>query len=77
MRLANRLLFNGEPLANYPVALARAASREHQVTDQTGGVVVGDDVSGPFMLFAAHMTAPADARQRFRMLLSSLTAQLN
>lgn len=69
------LLFNGAPLPNYPVALAREQERAHLVTDESGGVVVGEDVSGPFMLFAAHMSAPADARERFRMLLTSLTAQ--
>lgn len=71
------LLFQGEPLANYPIALARASERAHLVTDDAGAVRVGGGTAGAFMLFAAHMSAPASPGERFQMLLSSLTAQLS
>jgi hypothetical protein len=71
------LLHEGEPLANYAVALARSSGRVHLATDEAGGVSLGDDIAGPVMLFAAHMSAPVSPQQRFQMLLTSLTAELN
>lgn len=66
-----RLLFNGRPLANYPIAIAINGARAHARTDAEGRVTA--DGPGPIMLFAAHMRPPADAGGRFSMLLTSLT----
>lgn len=68
-----RLLLNGRPLANYPVAIATSGARASARTDSEGRVTVDPSREGPFMLFAAHMSPPAEAGGRFPMLLTSLT----
>lgn len=44
-------------------------------TDDQGRVFLNSTAQGPFMLFAAQMTAPERADRRFHMLLTSLTVQ--
>jgi len=68
-----RLLFNGSPLANYPIAIATSGARAHARTDADGRIQANADGAGPVMLFAAHMSPPAEAGGRFAMLLTSLT----
>lgn len=68
-----RLLFNGSPLPNYTIAIATGGERISARTDAEGRVTVDFAVEGPIMLFAAHMTLPAEAGGRFSMLLTSLT----
>lgn len=68
-----RLLLNGRPLANYPVAIATTGARTSAATDAEGRLTANLDGEGPFMLFAAHMAPPAEAVGRFSMLLTSLT----
>jgi len=68
-----RLLLNGRPLANYPVAIATSGARASARTDAEGRVTAELDGEGPFMLFAAHMAPPAEMGGRFSMLLTSLT----
>lgn len=68
-----RLLLNGRPLANYPVAIATSGARASARTDAEGRVTADLYGEGPFMLFAAHMSPPAEAGGRFSMLLTSLT----
>jgi hypothetical protein len=68
-----RLLLNGRPLANYPVAVATNGARASTRTDAEGRVTAHLDGAGPVMLFAAHMHPPAEAGGRFSMLLTSLT----
>lgn len=68
-----RLLLNGRPLANYPIAIATRGARTSARTDAEGRVTVDLSGEGPFMLFAAHMSPPAEAGGRFPMLLTSLT----
>lgn len=68
-----RLLLNGRPLANYPVAIATTGARTSATTDAEGRLTANLDGEGPFMLFAAHMAPPAEAGGRFPMLLTSLT----
>lgn len=68
-----RLLLNGRPLANYPVAIATSGARASARTDSEGRVTVDLASAGPTMLFAAHMSPPAEAGGRFPMLLTSLT----
>lgn len=68
-----RLLLNGRPLANYAIAIATSGARASARTDAEGRVTVNLDGEGPTMLFAAHMSQPAEAGGRFAMLLTSLT----
>lgn len=68
-----RLLLNGRPLADYPVAIATSGARTSARTDAEGRVTAPLDGAGPTMLFAAHMSPPAEAGGRFSMLLTSLT----
>lgn len=68
-----RLLLNGRPLANYPVAIATTGARASATTDAEGRLTANLAGAGPFMLFAAHMAPPAEAGGRFSMLLTSLT----
>ncbi len=68
-----RLLLNGRPLANYPVAIATAGARTSATTDAEGRLTANLAGEGPLMLFAAHMAPPAEAGGRFSMLLTSLT----
>ena len=67
------LLLNGRPLPNYPIAIATSGSRASLRTDADGRVTVNFDGEGPIMLFAAHMSPPAEAGGRFTMWLTSLT----
>lgn len=67
------LLFNGQPLPNYPIAIATTGARASAQTDAEGRVSVSADNDGPVMLFAAHMATPTEAGGRFSMLLTSLT----
>jgi len=68
-----RLMLNGRPLANYPVAIATTGARTSATTDAEGRLTANLDGEGPFMLFAAHMSPPAEAGGRFAMWLTSLT----
>lgn len=68
-----RLLLNGRPLANHPVAIATSGARASARTDAEGRVTVNLDGAGPTMLFAAHMSPPAEAGGRFALWLTSLT----
>lgn len=68
-----RLLLNGRPLANYPVAIATSEARASARTDAEGRVTANPASAGPIMLFAAHMSPPASAGGPFSMLLTSLT----
>lgn len=68
-----RLLLNGRPLANYPLAIATNGARASARTDADGRVTANLDGAGPTMLFAAHMNPPAEAGGRFCMWLTSLT----
>lgn len=68
-----RLLLNGRPLANYPIAIATNGARAGSRTDADGRVTANLDGAGPTMLFAAHISPPAEAGGRFSMLLTSLT----
>jgi hypothetical protein len=71
-----RLLSDGRPLADYPVAIGTAdGGRLKARTDAQGGVTVPADARGPLMLFAATMDAPAAADGRFSMRLTSLTLE--
>jgi len=71
-----RLLLNGRPLADYPVAIATSGARVSMRTDAEGRVTANPG-AGPSMLFAAHMSPPAEAGGRFSMLLTSLTVSGN
>lgn len=68
-----RLLLNGRPLPNYPIAIATSGARASARTDADGRVTANLDGEGPIMLFAAHMSPPAEAGGRFSMLLTSFT----
>lgn len=68
-----RLLWNGRPLPDYPIAIATRGARASARTDTEGRVTADLDGEGPIMLFAAHMSPPAEAGGRFSMLLTSLT----
>lgn len=68
-----RLLLNGRPLPNYPVAIATSGARASARTDAEGRVTANLDGEGPIMLFAAHMSPPAEAGGRFAMWLTSVT----
>ena len=68
-----RLLLNGRPLANYPIAIATNGARASARTDADGRVTANLNSAGPSMLFAAHMSPPAEASGRFSMWLTSLT----
>lgn len=68
-----RLLLNGHPLPDYPVAIATSGGRASGRTDAEGRVTANLDSDGPSMIFAAHMHPPAEAGGHFIMLLTSLT----
>ena len=68
-----RLLLNGRPLANYPIAIATSGARASARTDADGRLTLNLDGEAPIMLFAAHMNPPAEAGGRFAMWLTSLT----
>lgn len=68
-----RLLLNGRPLPNYPIAIATRGGRASAQTDREGHVTVHVDGAGPIMLFAAHLSPPEETGGRFNMLLTSLT----
>ena len=68
-----RLLLNGRPLPNYPIAIATSGARASARTDPEGRITANLEVAGPIMLFAAHMAPPTETGGRFSMLLTSLT----
>lgn len=75
-RGAYRLLSEGRPLADYPVAAVGSDGvRRRLRTDAGGTVALPDETEGPVMLFASVMQQPPSPEGRFGLKLASLTVQ--
>jgi len=73
---AFRLLSEGRPLADYPVAAVGLDGERRRLRTTGGGVIaLPSGTKGPVMLFASVMTPPAAAGARFALKLASLTVE--
>ena len=71
-----RLMQTGSPLVDYPITIAGADGKRHELhTNAKGEVAVGSGAKGPLMLFASTMTLPAAPGARFILRLTSLTSE--
>lgn len=71
-----RLLLDGSPMPNYPVAVVHSdGTRRPEKTEEAGQVRLARNDRGVLMLFAAYMLPPPESSGRFDMKLTSLTLE--
>lgn len=71
-----RLLLDGNPMPNYPIAVVHSdGTRRPEKTDEAGQVALATNDRGVLMLFAAYLQPPPESSGRFDMKLTSLTME--